>query len=52
MFYVFFLQSKCVDMKFNIFDDHAAGTKASFVDVNYSKLEAELKNYVIKQEVG
>lgn len=38
-------------MKFNILDDHAAGTKASFVDVNFSKLERELKDYVIKQEV-
>lgn len=45
------LQSKCVDMKFNIVDDRAAGTKASFVDVNFSKLEAELKDYIIKQEV-
>lgn len=45
------LQSKCADMKFNILDDHATGTKASFVDVNYSKLETELKDYVIKQEV-
>lgn len=45
------LQSKCVDMKFNILDDHAAGTKASFADVNFSKLETELKDYVIKQEV-
>lgn len=45
------LQSKCVDMKFNILDDRAAGTEASFVDVNFSKLEAELKDYVIKQEV-
>lgn len=45
------MQSKCVDMKFNILDDHVAGTKASFVDVNFSKLETELKDYVIKQEV-
>lgn len=45
------LQSKCADMKFNILDDHAAGTKASCVDVNFSKLERELKDYVIKQEV-
>lgn len=45
------MQSKCVDMKINILDDHATGTKASFVDVNYSKLETELKDYVIKQEV-
>lgn len=44
-------QSKCVDMKFNILEDHAAGTKASFVDVNFSKLETELKDYIIKQEV-
>lgn len=40
-----------MDVKFNILDDHATGTKASFVDVNYSKLETELKDYVIKQEV-
>lgn len=38
-------------MKINILDGRPAGIKASFVDVNFSKLEAELKDYVIKQEV-
>ncbi|XP_044051198.1 SMC5-SMC6 complex localization factor protein 1 [Siniperca chuatsi] len=43
--------SNCVDMKFNITDDHSAETKkASFVDVDFSKLETELRDYVIKQE--
>uniref|UniRef100_A0A8P4GBT4 SMC5-SMC6 complex localization factor 1 n=1 Tax=Dicentrarchus labrax TaxID=13489 RepID=A0A8P4GBT4_DICLA len=43
--------SKCVDMKFNITDDHPAETKkANFVDVDFSKLETELRDYVIKQE--
>lgn len=38
-------------MKFKI-DDHPAGMKkASFVDVDFSKLETELKDYAIKQEV-
>lgn len=37
-------------MKFKILDYHPAGMKASFV-VNFSKLETELKDYVIKQEV-
>lgn len=46
-----FLQSKCMDMKFNMLDNHPAGVKASFVDVNFSKLETELKDYIIKQEV-
>ncbi len=41
-----------MDMKFNIMDDHPAETKkASFVDVDFSKLETELRDYVIKQEV-
>ena len=45
-------QSNCADMKFNMTDDHPAETKnASFVDVDFSKLEAELREYVIKQEV-
>lgn len=44
------LQSKYIDMKFKISDYHPAGTKASFV-VNCLKLETELKDYVIKQEV-
>lgn len=39
-----------MDMKFNI-DNHAAKMKTSFVDVHFSKLETELKDYVIKQEV-
>nr|XP_046243026.1 SMC5-SMC6 complex localization factor protein 1 isoform X2 [Scatophagus argus]XP_046243027.1 SMC5-SMC6 complex localization factor protein 1 isoform X2 [Scatophagus argus]XP_046243028.1 SMC5-SMC6 complex localization factor protein 1 isoform X2 [Scatophagus argus] len=43
--------SNCVDMKFNIKDDHPADMKkASFVDVDFAKLEAELSDYVIKQE--
>ncbi|KAM8759920.1 SMC5-SMC6 complex localization factor protein 1 isoform 1-T1 [Acanthopagrus schlegelii] len=43
--------SNCADMKFNMTDDHPAETKnASFVDVDFSKLEAELREYVIKQE--
>lgn len=45
------MQSKCAHMNFNILDDHAAGTEARFADVNFSKLETELKDYVIKQEV-
>ncbi|XP_008286838.1 ankyrin repeat domain-containing protein 32 [Stegastes partitus] len=39
-----------VDMNFSITEDHPAETKARFVDVDFSNLEAELKNYVIKQE--
>ncbi|XP_073322510.1 SMC5-SMC6 complex localization factor protein 1 [Pagrus major] len=43
--------SNCADMKFNMTDDHPAETKkASFIDVDFSKLEAELREYVIKQE--
>lgn len=38
-------------MKINISDVLPAGMRASFVDVNFSKLETELKDYVIKQEV-
>lgn len=45
------MQSKCADMKINISDDLPAGMKASSVDDNFSKLETELKDYVIKQEV-
>ncbi|KAM9360076.1 SMC5-SMC6 complex localization factor protein 1 [Symphorus nematophorus] len=41
--------SNCADMKFNITNDHPAEMKkASFVDL--SKLENELRDYVIKQE--
>lgn len=37
---------------FNIMDDNPAETKkASFVDVDLSKLEMELRDFVIKQEV-
>lgn len=47
----FLSQGNCVDM-FNIMDDHPAETKkASFVDVDLSKLEMELRDFVIKQEV-
>nr|XP_020450000.1 SMC5-SMC6 complex localization factor protein 1 isoform X1 [Monopterus albus] len=43
--------SNCVDMKFNIIDNHPAETeKTGFVDVDFSKLETELRDYVIKQE--
>ncbi|XP_029295967.1 SMC5-SMC6 complex localization factor protein 1 [Cottoperca gobio] len=43
--------SNCVDMNFNITDDHPAKTKKiSIVDVDFSKLETELLDYVIKQE--
>ncbi|KAF1389016.1 hypothetical protein PFLUV_G00069080 [Perca fluviatilis] len=43
--------SNCVDMKFNVTDDHPAETKTSgFVDVDFSKLETELRDYAIKQE--
>lgn len=39
-------------MKFNITDDHTDGVKkASFVDTDFSRLETELKDYAIKQEV-
>ncbi|TMS03581.1 SMC5-SMC6 complex localization factor protein 1 [Larimichthys crocea] len=41
--------SNCVDMKFNITDDELTERKkAGFVDL--SKLETELRDYVIKQE--
>ncbi|XP_070690163.1 SMC5-SMC6 complex localization factor protein 1 [Pempheris klunzingeri] len=43
--------SNSVDMKFNIMDDYPAKTnRASFVDVDLSRLETELRDYVIKQE--
>lgn len=44
--------SNLVDMKFDITDDHPAKkTKTeSVVDVDFSKLESELRDYVIKQE--
>ncbi|XP_074494382.1 SMC5-SMC6 complex localization factor protein 1 [Sebastes fasciatus] len=43
--------SNCVDMKFNITDDDPAEMKKDrFVDGDFSKLETELRDYVIKQE--
>ncbi|XP_068460543.1 SMC5-SMC6 complex localization factor protein 1 isoform X2 [Clinocottus analis] len=43
--------SHCVDMKFNIMnDDPEETTNNSYVDVDFSKLEKELRDYVIKQE--
>ncbi|XP_037339258.2 SMC5-SMC6 complex localization factor protein 1 isoform X3 [Pungitius pungitius] len=43
--------SNCVDMKFNITNDESAETtKDSFVDVDFSKLETELRDYVIRQD--
>ncbi|XP_056275666.1 SMC5-SMC6 complex localization factor protein 1 isoform X2 [Pseudoliparis swirei] len=43
--------SHCVDMKFNIKEDPPEETtKDSCVDVDFSKLEKELRDYVIKQE--
>ncbi|XP_068560223.1 SMC5-SMC6 complex localization factor protein 1 isoform X1 [Cebidichthys violaceus] len=43
--------SNCVDMMFNITNDEPAETtKDGFVDVDFSKLETELRDYVIKQE--
>lgn len=37
-------------MKFKLSDYPPAGTKASFA-VDFSKLETELKDYVVQQEV-
>ncbi|XP_068995032.1 SMC5-SMC6 complex localization factor protein 1 isoform X1 [Embiotoca jacksoni] len=42
--------SNHVDIKFNTADDDPADTKSSFVNVDFSSLEIELKNYVIKME--
>ncbi|XP_038559568.1 SMC5-SMC6 complex localization factor protein 1 [Micropterus salmoides] len=43
--------SNCVDMKFNITDDQPAEMmKASFVDVDFSELETDLRDYVVKQQ--
>ncbi|XP_050931213.1 SMC5-SMC6 complex localization factor protein 1 isoform X2 [Lates calcarifer] len=43
--------SNCVDMNFNVADDHPVETKTvSFVDVDFSKLETELRDHVIKKE--
>ncbi|XP_058493298.1 SMC5-SMC6 complex localization factor protein 1 isoform X2 [Solea solea] len=43
--------SNCTDMNFNITDDHPAEvTKADVVDIDFSKLEMELKDYVVKQQ--
>lgn len=38
-------------MKFNITDDHPAEMKKASVAEDLSKLEIELKEYAIKQEV-
>lgn len=40
-----------MDMKFNITDDHPAEMKKASVAEDFSKLETELKEYAIKQEV-
>lgn len=41
-----------VDMKLNTIDDHPAGmSKASRDDVDFSKLETELKDHALEQEV-
>lgn len=41
-----------MDMKFSITDNEPTERKkASFVDFDFSKLETELRDYVIKQEV-
>lgn len=41
-----------MDMKFNITDDQPAEMmKASFVDVDFSELETDLRDYVVKQQV-
>ncbi|XP_067376833.1 SMC5-SMC6 complex localization factor protein 1 isoform X2 [Channa argus] len=43
--------SNCVDMNFHIMDDNPFETeKDSFVDLEFSNLESELKDYVIKRE--
>ncbi|XP_026176480.1 SMC5-SMC6 complex localization factor protein 1 isoform X2 [Mastacembelus armatus] len=43
--------SNCVDMNFSITDNHSAEIKkASYVDDDFSALETELTDYVIKQE--
>ncbi|XP_067463629.1 SMC5-SMC6 complex localization factor protein 1 isoform X1 [Thunnus thynnus] len=43
--------SNCVDMNFKVMNDLPAETKeASFIDVDFSKLEMELRDYVIKQQ--
>ncbi|KAM7391812.1 hypothetical protein PAMP_022469 [Pampus punctatissimus] len=40
----------CNNMNFKIVNDHSAETKDSFVDVDFSELETELRDYVIKQQ--
>ncbi|KAG7491097.1 SMC5-SMC6 complex localization factor 1 [Solea senegalensis] len=43
--------SNCIDMNFNITDDHPAEMmKADVVVIDFSKLETELKDYVVKQQ--
>lgn len=52
MIYIFLhWKSNCVDMKFNITDDHPAEMKKASVAEDFSKMETELKEYAIKQEV-
>ncbi|XP_061529480.1 SMC5-SMC6 complex localization factor protein 1 isoform X5 [Phycodurus eques] len=40
----------CVDMKFNVTDDFNEAKEASVVDVDFSKLEGDLRDHVIEQE--
>ncbi|KAK2837414.1 hypothetical protein Q5P01_014626 [Channa striata] len=43
--------SNYAEMNFNILDDHPSETKRdSFVDLDFSNLESELRDYVIKRE--
>lgn len=50
--FMFVWQSNCVDMKFNITNDVSAETtQDGFVDVDFSKLETELRDYIIRQDV-
>lgn len=52
MIYIFLhWKSICVDMKFNITDDHPAEMKMASAAEDFSKLETELKEYAVKQEV-
>lgn len=52
MIYIFLhWKNNCVDMKFNISDDHPAEMKKASAAEDFSKLETELKEYAIKQEV-
>ncbi|XP_034451193.1 SMC5-SMC6 complex localization factor protein 1 [Hippoglossus hippoglossus] len=43
--------SNCVDMNFNVTDHHPTETKRTrFVDLDFSNLETELRDYVVKKE--